>query len=295
MIKHTLLLTGGSGFIGQNILEQLHSKYEILSPSHKELDFINASDVLAFLSSKKVDFVVHAINSGGARNQVADANMVEKNLRCFFNIAHLNKMYKKMIFIGSGAEYNKKQNLTNVSEDFFGQSIPEDQYGFYKYICSEYIQGSDKIINLRCFGVYGQYEDYTVRFISNAIVRSIFGLPISINKNCFFDYLEVGDLVNVIDFSLTNQLKHKFYNVGSGQKIDLLSIAKIIKEITGNPHEIIVKQDGLGNEYTCNVERLKQEMPNFVPTSLQDGITNLYKWYASIKSTINSDTLTFDS
>lgn len=54
-----------------------------------------------------------------------------------------------MIHFGSGAEYDKSKPIVKVKETDFGKVIPKDEYGFFKYICSKYIEKTDKIICLR--------------------------------------------------------------------------------------------------------------------------------------------------
>ena len=74
------------------------------------------------------------------------------------------------------------------------KSQPLDEYGFYKSITSKYIEKSQRIVQLRIFGAYGEYENYRFKFITNAIVK-IFETSIVINKNVYFDYIYIDDLV----------------------------------------------------------------------------------------------------
>ena len=196
-----------------------------------------------------------------------------------------------MIIFGSGAEYNKANPIVDVDETNFGKSIPEDDYGILKYVISKYIENTDDIIDLRLFGVYGKYEDYTRRFISNAICQSIMGLPITIKQNVFFDYLFIDDLAKIVEFFINNKVEYKFYNVGRGKKIDLVSLAKIIKKITNNKNKIEIIKDGFANEYTCRIKRLLRELNDFQFISFEDSIKSMTNWYLSKKSTIGIEKL----
>ena len=49
-----ILLTGGSGFIGRNLYEQLRDKYDILAPRHKELDLLNLSSLQEFVKKNNI-------------------------------------------------------------------------------------------------------------------------------------------------------------------------------------------------------------------------------------------------
>ena len=67
MAKHgTLLLTGGSGMVGKNILEHpLASDWQILAPSSGELDLTDARAVNAYVAAHSPDLVVHAAGQVG--------------------------------------------------------------------------------------------------------------------------------------------------------------------------------------------------------------------------------------
>ena len=136
---------------------------------------------------------------------------------------------------------------------------------------------------MRCFGVYGKYEDSNNRFISKAIVNALNNQPIVIKQNVVFDYLYVDDLVKIIEFALThpqiNPQAKNIYNVGSGQPQDLVSISQIVKQVTGKNVEVVVEQEGLNKEYSCDINLLKTLMPQFHPTSLEQGIKLLSTYY----------------
>ena len=208
-----ILLTGGGGFIGKNIIEDLEKKYNFLIPTEKELDLTDTESVYNFLEEKKVDLILHAANLGGVRKGKEISDSTFTNLKMFFNLIRAKDFYKRMIMFGSGAEYDKRRSIINIKEDDFDEYVPFDQYGFYKYICSKYAEKVNYITHIRLFGVYGKYELYQTRFISNAICRTFFNLPISINQNVFFDYLYVKDLVKIVDCFIKRKPKNKFYNI----------------------------------------------------------------------------------
>ena len=50
----TILLTGSSGFIGKNLKEYLLKKdYELLTPTHEELDLMDTVAVSEYLNAQK--------------------------------------------------------------------------------------------------------------------------------------------------------------------------------------------------------------------------------------------------
>ena len=283
-MKKTILITGSTGCIGLNLIEQLdRKKYNLLTPKHKELDLLKDSAVSKYFKKNKIDVVVNCALVGGSRNEEYVNNMVSVNLKMFFNIVRNKKYFKKMIHIGSGAEYDKSRPLIKVKEEEFDKMIPKDDYGFFKYICSKYIESTDNIICLRIFGLYGKYEDYKLKFVSEAICRNILGLPIIINKNVYFDYVYMNDFIKVIEYFVNNNAKYKFYNIGKGKTIDILTIAKRVNKIAEKKSKIIIKNKGLSNEYSCDNTRLMREIKNFKFTDFDQSIKEFYAWYKSIK------------
>ena len=277
-----IFLTGGSGFIGRNLIELLDKKYNIFAPTHKELELLDAEAIRGFIKSNKIDIIIHAANRGGGRDTREIMNVVEYNTRMFFNIARNSSFVEKIIHLGSGAEYGKQRELMRVREDEFDNHIPSDDYGFAKYICSKYIEKSDNIVNLRLFGVYGKYENYRYKFISNAIVKNLFSFPITINQNVYFDYLYIDDLIKIIKYFLNNESRYKIYNCVRGVTIDLISLANIINDVSDNPSKIIVLNKRLNKEYSADNSRLLDELGKFKFTSHKNTIRYLYNFYKSI-------------
>ena len=184
-----------------------------------------------------------------------------------------------MIFLGSGAEYDKSEDIKEVKESDFGKRIPQDDYGFYKFICSKYIEISDKVVNLRLFGVFGKYEDYETRVISNVICRILFDLPVEINQNAIFDFVYVGDLCRILEYFIENNTKERFYNLGGEKHFEIIDIANKIK----NP--------GMNKEYTCDSSLLKNELKDFKFTEMDEAIRLLYDWYLENKQSIKTEAL----
>lgn len=279
-----IFITGANGFIARNITEQLGNKYNFVAPSHNELDLLITSSVdKFFLRHKHFDIVIHTANIGGTRTTNDSCQTFLSNLKIFFNIVRNENKFDKLINLGSGAEYGKHKPIKKFNEKDFDKRVPEDFYGFYKYVCSKVIENHDKFINLRLFAVYGKYEDYQIRFVSNAICKSILGFPITIHKNAFFDYLYIDDLVKIIDFFINHKTTFRIFNVGRGKPLDLLTIAKKINKIAPKKQKIIVRNRGLGNEYTCDNLRLLEEIGTFKFSDFDKTLEDLYRWYSAIK------------
>ena len=286
-MKKNILIAGSSGFIGKNLVEYFSSKVHVFAPSHAELELLDDNKVYDYIIRHNINIIIHAASVGGLRGRAENKEEVYFNLRIFFNLIKNFSRVQKIIFFGSGAEYDKSRPLVNISETDFGVNIPEDSYGFYKYVCSKYLEGISvtRIINLRLFGVYGKYENYFYRFISNAIVKNLLHLAIDINQNVYFDYLYIDDLMKIVDYFIKNETKSNIYNTSSASRSDLITIAQRINQISTYQSPIIVRKKGFNNEYTASNDRLKREKKDLRFTSLDAGIRSLYHWY---KKRLNS-------
>ena len=279
MNKKIIFITGAGGFIGRNLTEWLNKKYKLLTPGHKELDLLDEKAVDDFFQKNKIDVVINCAVVGGSRKEEHVDSSLSDNLRIFFNLLKNKDKYKKMIHLGSGAEYNKSKPIIKVKETDLGKTIPKDEYGFFKYICSKYIEKEKDVVCVRIFGLFGKYEDYRYRFISNAIVNNLKGLSINMNQNVFFDYTYINDFVRIVDYFINHKAKHKFYNIGRGKKIDILTIANKINKISNKKSKITIKNMGLNNEYTCDNSRLVNELKKFNFTDFDKSLVELYNWY----------------
>lgn len=291
-----IFITGASGFVGSHLKEYLLSHHHdtLFTPSSKELDLSDEKAVDKYIVENKIDIIVHTANRGGGRDTADMKNVTEYNLRIFFNLAKHEKDVKKIISFGSGAEYGKHHPIIEAKEDDYLKALPLDEYGFYKSITSRYIERSQNIIQLRIFGAYGEHENYRYKFISNAIVKNLLHLPIAINKNVYFDYIYIDDLVKIIDFFIYNDTKEKIYNVTTGTKVDLITLANLVNKVSDFKSEISVINEGLNHEYTSNNERLLKELGNFQFTSHQSAIAKMRHYFQENLDTLDSQTIKDD-
>ena len=290
-----ILLTGGSGFIGRNILEShLAEKYEITAPKSKKLNLADSDAVDGYFKDKKFDAVIHSACKPGHRNAKDLSGIYYANTRMFFNLAKNKDSFDKFINLGSGAVYDMEHYEPKMKEDYFGKHIPKDETGFSKYVINKYIEKTDDFTDLRAFGIYGMYEDYEIRFISNAVCKAVFGLPVTIKQNRMFDYLWIDDLYQVLEFFIENKAKSKAYNVTPDKSVSLFEIAEIIEGVTGKKSEINISKDGMGAEYSGDNSRLKAEFPGIAFTPLKKGIEKLYNYYNFNKPHLDRNKLLFD-
>jgi GDP-L-fucose synthase len=239
--------------------------------------------------------VIHCATHNATRNSTKDLNLVLKNnLLMYFNLANISNLFGKMLYFGSGAEYDQFKCPSLVKEEYLGNNIPTTDYGLSKYLMAVNAEKSDNIYDLALFGCFGKYEDYAIRFISNAICKTLFGLPIVIKKNRKMDYLYIDALMPIVDYFINNDCKYKRYNIVSGISFELYELAEKILKLSGNNLPIIVAEPGMQPEYTADNSRLLSEVPNLKFTDMDAAIKKLYEWYGQNKNLINKDYLLAD-
>ncbi len=287
MRKKTILITGGSGYIGRNLQAYLKNSYRILAPSHRDLDLVDSNAVEAYLKRRTVDVIINCAVVGGSRIEEHVAGSIATNLRIFFNIVRCQKYYKKMIHLGSGAEYDKTRPLKQIKETEFGKRVPIDEYGFYKYVCGKYIEAStEPVINLRIFGLFGPGEDYRLRFISNIMVRVLLSKPLEMNQDAYFDYVYIKDFVRIIEYFIKHNGAYRSYNIGSGKQYRLSDIAKKIIALSGSHMTLQMQKKGLNKEYTCDNTLLMGELKGFSFMDFDASLNELFTWYQKRKLTL---------
>ncbi len=289
-----VLVTGGSGFIGRNLVEQLRGRYELLAPTHRELDLLDAAAVRTYFRTHKIDVVVNSASHPGHRNAKDPTNLVYRNTRMFFNIVRNRARFRKMIYLGSGAVYDMRYYRPKMKEEYFDTHVPADETGYAKYVCAKYIEQADGIWELRPFGVFGKYEDWEIRFISNAICKTLNDLPITIRQNRKFDYIHVDDLIEVIDLFICAEPQHRFYNVTPDDSIELQTVATMVREISGKQLDIKTDTPGMGTEYSGDNSRLRSEFPQIKFTPFRRAVEKLYAWYAQHRHQIRTEDLLVD-
>jgi GDP-L-fucose synthase len=276
------------------VAERFSSKYQVAAPARSELNLLDAVAVRSYLERHRFDAIVHAATERSNRALGGGAELLGRNCRMFFNLARNPHAFGRMLFLSSGAVYDRAGVPPLVTEEDFDARVPAEDYGFSKYVCAKSIRADGPVYELRLFGVFGPYEDWRVRFISNACCRAVWGLPVAMRQNVFFDYLDVEDLTYVLEHFLAGSFRYRQYNVSTGRAVDLKTLAAEVIKASGKPLEIVVRQEGLGSEYSGSNRRLMAEIPAFRFRERKESIARLYEWYAARKAAIDPGLLGFD-
>lgn len=282
-----ILLTGGSGFVGQHIRESLGETYTIVAPTHAELDVTDAAQVDRILRDGRFDAVIHAAVEGGA-------HVLDSTLRGFWNLSRNAGRVDRILYFGSGAEYGKHRDLIEITEERIGDETPRDAYGFAKLLCNTIARASGNIVNLRLFGVYGPHEGYKLKFISNAVAKTLAGFPLVIRQNVVFDYLWIDDLVRLLPRFLEGERAFGDVNVTPTQSVSLAEIASIVLRRLHREAAFETELPGFNYQYTGDNARLLQLCPGFTFTSIEDGVQSLIAHYAARVGTLDRDALGAD-
>lgn len=284
----TILVLGASGFIGKNVRDYFANKqgYQLFCPPRDDLDVLDADSVNSFLSDHRVDVIINCLDS-----EPTD-KYFENRIRMFMNLANCAKHYKKMLYFGSGAEYGRQNELVCVSEMDIGKKMPTDSYGLALFTINELSRKSENIYNLRLFGIFGKYEIWQRRFISNAICKKLYGYPITIRQDRIMSYTDVADLMRVVEWFINNDPKYHDYNVVQGVPISLKTLATMVNSQKGNDVPLFVAKEGKSFEYSGSGSRLGNECGIHFRT-IEESISQLYKWYEERLETINREPLLY--
>ncbi|WP_163329272.1 ADP-glyceromanno-heptose 6-epimerase [Desulfurobacterium thermolithotrophum] len=252
-----IIVTGGAGFIGSNIVEELNKRgiSEILivdslenSEKHRNLnrleflDFIDKRDFIENLS-KFQDLNIEAIFHQGACSNTMEYNgryMMENNYNYSKKLLHFamdNKI--RFIYASSASVYGTGKNgFREVKECEYPLNI----YAFSKFLFDQYVRriidnAEIQIVGLRYFNVYGSQENHKGRMASvvfhfhNQILKEGKVKLFEGSENFKRDFIYVKDAVSVNMFFFENTDKKGIFNCGTGKARSFLDIAKIMQHL----------------------------------------------------------------
>jgi GDP-L-fucose synthase len=269
-----ILLTGGSGFVGRNILPLLRERFSVSAPRRTELDLLDADAVMRYLEYGRFDAVVHLANPTAHNPIDRPEELFERSLRVFTSLARCSELCGRMIYLGSGAEYGKHRPIARVNEDEFGNELPRDAYGLSRYIMSELSRECENIINLRLFGCCGS-GDKSHKLIPHVINCIKADGPIELRQNAIVDFLYVEDIAPALIHFIESEPEHKTYNLCSGMPVLTGGIAAEVRDQMGSGLPIVFERVGHGLEYTGDNRRLRAELPEWKPRSIQEAVKGI--------------------
>lgn len=257
-----LFLTGGTGFIGKNILLYLKNKsitpklvtivtrnaekFKRLNPEIATLAFIKykVTDICDLqYDGEKYDYLIHGATS--VIDKIDPLKLTEEIINGTRNVLNygLHAQVKSMINISSGAVYGKLQQKIKVSETYQGISSiisSNGSYGLAKLLTEQYSylyanKYQIKISSLRCFCFGGPYLDSTNFALGNFVRKCMTNQTITVDSgnNIYRSYLHTEDLVEWMFYLLTvdSSKKYETYNLGAEQAISIPELAHLVKKV----------------------------------------------------------------
>lgn len=243
-----ILITGGTGLLGTNLIARLRDKHEILSMSRREgYDLLDKELTQKTIEDFSPDIVYHlAANSAENRGQVSPIDMTERNLNIFLHVLvpSINIKVKRFIYISSIAVYGEAE--VPYAEDDIVK--PKDIYGVNKLAAEQILKILSKVHNFdytifRPHNIYGPHQDMTnpyrnvvALFMRNIIEDkeiTIFGEG---KMRRAFSY--VDDVVDVLSVGMEESFKNQTVNVGSSIECGIGDLLKVIEKISGKKTKV---------------------------------------------------------
>ena len=281
-MKKKILIVGGSGFLGFNLLLKLNKfkNFKITAVSRNipdylkkfnkvnliKADFSKYNSLSKSLKKKNYDIV---INFGGNIDHKNKLQTEQSHYKLCKNLIDFFRDKKILFFLqaGSSLEYGRKK-FPNEEKD---KCKPDAIYGKSKLKSTEYIEKSGlNYIILRLYQIYGPYQK-----INRIIPLAIFNLK----QFQYFqssagiqlrDFLYVDDLINLILKILnTKKIKNGIFNVGEGKPI---SIKQVLKKIE--------KKINFGKVQFGKLKMRKDEPKVLFPSIKK--VKKYYNWYPKI-------------
>ena len=269
-----ILITGGAGFIGSHIVDELVNKdYEItvldslirgkiesIQPhiDSKRITFIKG-DVLdkkiVDETVSKADYVFHEAADNINKSQKFPTDSVDVNMVGSVNVfdACLRHGIKRIIYASSASVYGNPKKLPMCESDELNPITP---YCITKRACEDllkfYSTKGLKYNILRYFNVYGERQN-TDAYYTSVIILFIKRLMnneaprIDGDGSQSMDFVNIKDIAQANILALESEVENEIFNVASGVQTSIKELAEILIDSLGlniqpefNPRPVLV-------------------------------------------------------
>ena len=303
-MKKIILLTGGSGMVGSNIIKHNFSQnYKILSPTSSDLNLLNYKDLEDYIKFNKPELVIHA--AGIVGGIIANINYPVKflvdNMQMGLNILMASKTQKvkKFINFSSSCMYPKNARNPLLEDSILKGELESTNEGYAlskitsTRLC-EYISREDSSFLYKTVipcNLYGKYDDFSYEN-SHMIPGVIKKIHDAKNKNLEFvniwgdglarrEFMYAADIADFIYYAVENFNKMpQNINVGLGLDYSIIEYYKIIADVIGYKGKFnhdMTKPTGMKRKLIDD-QRLS-EFGWSHQTSLETGIKETYKYF----------------
>ncbi|MBN2517863.1 MAG: SDR family oxidoreductase [Candidatus Altiarchaeota archaeon] len=301
-----VLVTGGAGFIGSNLVEGLCRGNEVtvlddLSTANKQsrsfveglgIEFVRGSVTDADLLKRTlggIDCVFHQAAIPSVPRSIKDPLAVNRaNVGGTLTLldSAVKTGVKKIVYASSSSVYGDAPALPK-REDM--QPDPKSPYAVSKLIGEHYMRVFNEIyglktISLRYFNVYGPRQDPGSEYaavIPRFIDAALEGKPLTIygDGKQTRDFTYVADVVEANKKAMANN-KTGVYNIAGGKQISINELAERIIEITGSKSKTTHQRPRPGDvkRSLADVSKAKKELGFEPKVHLREGLGRSIEW-----------------
>ncbi len=259
MKKDKVLVTGGAGFIGSEVVKQLLvkgynvrvaddlSKKEAKVPPDCEFLRVDLTDKRAALRAMDgVDFCIHlAAKIGGIGYfHKYPATILSENNKMYSAIfeAAVAKKIKRIIYLSSSMVFESTETFPSKENDIVKIPPPVSAYGFSKLVGEWYCYAFKDEFNLnytiiRPFNAYGINEApgeeigyaHVIPVLLKKILSGQYPLQLLGNGKQTRCFTHVSDIANgIITAMESEKAKDEDFNIGSEKEISMIDLARLI-------------------------------------------------------------------
>ncbi len=222
-------LTGGSGFIGTRLKSDLIALgYEVIAPSHAEMDIISQISVHRAIETAQPDVVFHcaALTSGD------EEAMYRVNVDGLRNVmgASRSVQLSAVVIVGSNVEYG------NAATPFFETTVPlpTSVYGCTKNEATQLALQDETVpvVVLRFSNVYGEGGHSFIERLASAVYA---GTTVQISDTLVRDFVHVSDASRACVLAATHitACRGQILNIASG---DVYTTRQIVQMFCDMKH-----------------------------------------------------------
>jgi GDP-L-fucose synthase len=261
MSKLKLLLTGGGGLVGRNLLDHPSlAEFDVLAPRSSELDLRHFGDVKSYLSENEIDLVVHAAGKvGGIQANVREpVSFLVDNIDLGRNIVLASRQagIKQLINLGSSCMYPRGYSEPLREEMVLkGELEPTNEgYALAKILTAklcEYIMREDRSYQYKTLipcNIYGRYDSFDPAHshLVPAIIHKINQAKLGGHQKVDIwgdgkarrEFMYAGDLADAIVRALdTFDSLPDIMNLGLGYDCTITEYYKVVAEVMGHDCE----------------------------------------------------------
>jgi nucleoside-diphosphate-sugar epimerase len=267
MNKLKILITGAGGFVGSFIAKHLDTKFELLTPSSKEMNLTNLEQVETWFQNNEVNVVVHCALSGREVLSSTDPQYLSDGLLMFRNLWLQKHRYERFVHLGTAYEFDLTKNNNIVLEHEFVHHLPRTSYGYAKNIAARIIKDTPGFYNLKLFGVFHEDENAN-RFFQRVKQQD----EVIINNDIYLDYIYLPDILPMLDRMVEGRSQHSDVNMVYPHKYRLSEMAEILCKHLDLPLTKIKIKNSTGNNLTGDSVALSSY--NFNLIGLEQGLRN---------------------